>query len=73
MDKKLVADVLNTAGKLRGTHRLFDPLVESGYDRSEVEEAVSFCIENRLLDTNLYRPKNIVLNLPMRTNGGQWA
>jgi len=31
-------------------------LVESGYTTLQVEEVVSFCIENDLLDKSLYRP-----------------
>ena len=50
MDKKLVVRVFDTAGKMRGRHRLFDPLVESGYATEQVEEVVSFCLENDLLD-----------------------
>ena len=29
---------LATAGKMRGRHRLFDPLVESGYATEQVEK-----------------------------------
>lgn len=50
MDKKLVVRVFDTAGKMRGRHRLFDPPVESGYATEQVEEVVSFCLENDLLD-----------------------
>ncbi|MDE0069101.1 MAG: hypothetical protein OXO48_05265 [Caldilineaceae bacterium] len=56
MDKKLVVRVFDTAGKMRGLHRLFDPLVESGYTTEQVEEVVSFCLENDLHDKSLYRP-----------------
>lgn len=43
-------------GKMRGRHRLFDPLVESGYTTEQAEEVVSFCLENDLPDKSLYRP-----------------
>ena len=56
MDKKLAVRVFDSAGKMRGRHRLFDPLVESGYTTEQVEEVVSFCLENDLLDKSLYRP-----------------
>ncbi|MDE0430962.1 MAG: hypothetical protein OXH98_14460 [Caldilineaceae bacterium] len=57
MDKKLVMDVLETAGKFRDVHRSFDPLVERGYSKAQIDEAVSFCLENRLLDKSRYRSR----------------
>lgn len=56
MDKKLVVRDFAAAGKMRGRHRLFDPLVESENTTEQVEEVVSFCIEYDLHDKSPYRP-----------------
>ena len=42
--------------KMRGRHRLFAPLVESGYATEQVQEVVSFCLQYDLLDKSPYRP-----------------
>ncbi len=55
MDKKLVVRLLETANECKGKHRLFDPLIKSGYSSSQIDEAVSFCIENGLLDNRTFR------------------
>ena len=44
-----------TVGKMRGRHRLFAPLAESGYATEQVQEVVSFCIGLDLLDKRPYR------------------
>ena len=52
MNKKLVVRVLENARKYKGSSIDYDPLVNDGVNHLQVEEAVRYCEEHKLLTSN---------------------